>query len=62
MISLLDAVKQGRLEDFIAQEEGRKVASISEVAFNETASIVIKTPLQADQTSCSPHRDGSPEK
>lgn len=62
MISLLEAVKQDRLEDFIAQEEGRNVGSINEAEFDETASIVIKTPLQDDQTSGLPHRDGSPEK
>lgn len=60
MISLSEAVKQDRLEDFIAQEEGRNVASISEAAFNEAASIVIKTPQPDDQTSGSLHPDGSP--
>lgn len=62
MISLSYAVKQGRLEDFIAQEEKRNVASIDEAAFNDTASIVIKTPLPDDQTSGSPRRDGLPER
>jgi len=62
MISLSEAVKQDRLEDFIAQEEGRNVASINEAEFDDTASTVIKTPLQDGQTSGSLHRDGSPEK
>lgn len=62
ILSLSKAIAESRLEDFIAQEEARGVASTSEVEFENTTSIVIKTPLQDDQTSGSLHRDGSPEK
>ena len=62
MITLSQAIKDGRLDDFINQAEARGVSPISEAEFDETASVVIKTPPQGDQTSCSPHRDGSPEK
>lgn len=58
-LSLADAIKAGRLDDFVAQEEARGVGPISEAEFNDTASLVIKTPQSDDQTSRSPRRDGS---
>ena len=62
MISLSEALKEKRLDDFIAQQEARGVGPISEVEFDLTASTVIKTPLSDDQTSGSLPRDGSTEK
>lgn len=62
MLSLREAVENGRLQEFIAQEEARGVASIAGAEFENTASIVIKTPQPDDQTSGSLHPDGSPEK
>lgn len=59
MLTLAEAQKAGRLEEFIAQEEARDVGPISEAEFNDTASAVIKTPQSDDQTSGSPRRDGS---
>lgn len=44
-LSLSKALSESRLEEFIAQEEERGVSPISEAAFNETTSTVIKTPL-----------------
>jgi hypothetical protein len=61
-LSLRQAVESGRIQEFIAQEEARGVASISEAEFDETASTVIKTPLQDDQTSGLLRPDGLPEK
>ena len=61
-LSLREAIESGQLQEFIAQEEARGVASISGDEFDETASKVIKTPLQGDQTLGSLHPDGSPEK
>ncbi len=61
-LSLSYAIKSGRLEEFIAQEEARGVKPISEAEFNDTASKVIKTPQSDDQTSRSLPDDGSPEK
>lgn len=58
MLSLSDAIKAGKLQDFITQEEARGVGPISEAAFDETASAVIRTPQSGDQTSGSPLRDG----
>lgn len=62
MLSLREAVKNGRLQEFIAQEEARGVEPISEAEFNDTASAVIKTPQSDDQTSGSLPRDGLREK
>lgn len=58
-ISLMQALNEDRLEDFIAQEEGRGVGPISEAEFNAAASAVIRTSQSDDQTSGSPRRDGS---
>ena len=62
MLSLREAVESGRLQEFIAQEEARGVDPTSEAEFENTASTVIRTPLQGDQTSGSLRPDGSPEK
>lgn len=61
-LSLMQALNEDRLEDFIAQEEFRGVQPIREAAFDETASTIIRTPLPDDQTSGSLRLDGSPEK
>lgn len=62
MLSLREAMESGQLQEFIAQEEARGVATIDEAEFENTASSVIRTPLPDDQTSCSLRHDGSPEK
>lgn len=62
MLSLREAMESGQLQEFIAQEESRDVGPISEAAFNEAASTVIRTPLSDDQTSGSLRPDGSPER
>jgi len=59
MLSLTEAIKTGKVSEFIQQEQGRGVGPISEAEFNDTASLVIKTPQSDDQTSRSPRRDGS---
>lgn len=58
MLSLTEAIRENRLQEFIAQEEARVVGPIIEAEFNETASTVIRTPQSGDQTSGSPRRDG----
>lgn len=59
MLSLKKAIKSGKISEFIQQEQERGVGPISEAEFDETASTVIKTLPQSDQTSGSPRRDGS---
>lgn len=62
MLTLQQAIEQGRLEEFVDAAEAQGVGPISEAAFDLTAFTVIKTPPQDDQTSGSPRPDGSPEK
>lgn len=62
ILSLMDAISQDRLDDFIDQEEKRGVRPVFEAEFDEIASTVIKTPQLDDQTSHSPRRGGSREK
>lgn len=57
-LTLQEALQSRRLDEFIAQAERENVGPISEAEFDGTASIVIKTPPQDDQTSGSPRRDG----
>ena len=60
-ISLAAAIASGDLESFIRQEEaGGRVADRDE--FERRLEALIKAPLQEDQTSRSPARDGSPGK
>lgn len=61
-LSLTDAIKEGRLDDFVAQEEARCIGPISEAEFDETASKVIKIEQSDDQTSRSLPDGGSPKK
>lgn len=59
MLSLAEAIRTDRLQEFITQEEARGVGPISEAEFDKTASAVVRTPQSGDQTSGSPRRDGS---
>jgi hypothetical protein len=59
MLTLLEAVKTGRLQDFIAQEEARGVGSIDRAEFDRLLGKAVKAPQSKDQTSRSPSRDGS---
>ena len=61
-LSLMEAISQDRLDEFIDQQKASGTGPISEAEFDKTASAVIKTPPQPDRTSSSPHPDGSPEK
>lgn len=62
MLNLSEAIRTGKLSEFIQQEQDRGIGPINAAEFEETAATVIKTPPQDDQTSGSPHRDGSREK
>ena len=61
-LSLTKAIRSNRLQEFIDQQEARGFGPISKAEFDETASTVIKTPPQSDQTSYSHRRGGSREK
>ena len=59
MITLAQALKENRLDDFIREQEKAGVGPVSEAAFDRAASKVIKHETRSDQTSRSPSGDGS---
>lgn len=59
MISLSEAVKSGRIHDFIAQEEARGVGPIDRAEFDALTAALAKAPQSEDQTSRSASGDGS---
>lgn len=59
MLTLAEAIKNGQLQEFIAQEEARGVRSVSRKDFERLIGAAVK-PLQAEgQTSRSASGDGS---
>lgn len=59
MLTLSKAVKEGRLSEFIAQEEARGVGSIDRAEFDRLLVKAVKSPQSKDQTSHYPARGGS---
>jgi hypothetical protein len=59
MLSLAEAVKTGRIQDFIAQEEARGIGPVDRAELDDALSKVIKAPQSEDQTSHSPLLGGS---
>jgi hypothetical protein len=59
MLSLSEAVKSKRLQEFIAQEEARGVGSIDRAEFDLLLAKAVKSPQSKDQTSRSPLPDDS---
>ena len=59
MLTLSEAVKSGRLQDFIAQEETRGVGPIDREEFEAWTAALIKAPRSENQTSRSASGDGS---
>jgi hypothetical protein len=62
MLSLSEAIRSGRVSEFVAQEEARGVGPISEADFDDLAAKVIRTSQSADQTSGSLPAGGLPGK
>jgi hypothetical protein len=58
-LSLMKAIQDGRLQDFITQEEARGVGPVVQADFDALAAKVIKTSQSAGQTSHSLPADGS---
>lgn len=56
MLSLAEALKTGRLQEFIAQEEARGIGPIERAAFGSLLEKGVKAPQSKDQTSRSPSR------
>lgn len=59
MLTLSEAIKTGRLQDFIAQEEARGVEPVTGSELDRALKTVIKPPQSEDRTSRSASRDGS---
>lgn len=59
MASLSEALKGGKLSEFIAQEEARGIGPIEHDAFDALTAALIKAPQSEDQTSHSACDDGS---
>lgn len=58
-LTLADAIKENRLEEFIRQAEEAGVGPVDEAAFLGAASRVIKHEPRSDQTSRSASSGGS---
>lgn len=56
-LSLTDAIKSGKLSDFIAQEEARGVGPIDRTDFEALSAALVKAPQSEDQTSHSASDD-----
>lgn len=61
MLSLTDALKMHRMEEFIAQEEARGIPAADRRELDRTLVFVIKPHQSEDQTSRLPCADGSNE-
>jgi hypothetical protein len=59
MLSLSEAIKSGRLQEFIAQEEARGVGPIDRAELDHALAKMFKSPQSKDQTSHSPLPGGS---
>lgn len=57
-LTLSEAIRLGRLDDFVRQEETR-VAAVPAREFNSALTALIKAPQSEDQTSRSLSRGGS---
>ena len=59
MLSLSDAIKEGRIAEFINQEEARGLSDGDRASFERVIKAAVKPPQSADRTSRSPSDDGS---
>jgi hypothetical protein len=59
MISLSQAVRDGRLAEFIAQEEARGIGPIDRADFDAAVAALVKAPRSKGRTSRSSSGDGS---
>ena len=58
-LTLRTAVKTGRLDEFVAQEEVRGVEAVTNGEYEAALAAVIRPPQSEDQTSRSPSDDDS---
>jgi hypothetical protein len=62
MLSLSEALKSGRLSEFVDQEEKRGVGPANRKDLDAAIEALAKQPRSTDQTSRSPSRGGLTEK
>lgn len=62
MLSLANAIKNDRLDEFIAQEEARDREHVKGSELDRALALLVKSPKSEDRTSRSAFRDGSREK
>lgn len=62
MLTLSKALKEGKLPDFVEQEEKRGVGPASQSELERAIKLLATQPLSADQTSRSSSGDCSTEK
>ena len=58
-LTLKDAIKSGRLQEFAAQEEARGIGDVERARLKVLMDLAIKPPQSKRQTSRSPSRGGS---
>jgi len=59
MLTLSKAVKSGRLQEFVAQEEARGIGPVGRQELDRHIAELVKAPQSKDQTSRSASVDGS---
>lgn len=62
MLTLSAAIKAGRLQEFIAQEEGRGIGPVDRAKFDALLAMSVKEPQSKGRTSRSSSAGGSTEK
>lgn len=61
-LTLTDAIKEGRLDDFVLQAEQDGVGPALKEDFARAMTAIVRNAQSDDQTSGSPRRDGLPGK
>mgnify|MGYP000084538683 CR=1 FL=1 len=59
VVTLSDAIKSGRLQEFIAQEEALGVPPVDAAEFDQAVKTIARSPRSKDRTSRSAYADGS---
>lgn len=62
MLTLAEAIREGRLSDFIAQAEAADIGPVEEADLEAALRRVITSPQGSRPASRSPRDDGSPER
>jgi hypothetical protein len=58
-LTLAEAVKSGRVDDFASQQEAAGIGAVDEADFEDAVRRIVKPPQSPDRTSRSASRGGS---